>query len=103
MAKSNTYFEALLVDHTLLEEVFIFFDTATYDEIEQHVFDCSKEDKKDTLFYKSKGTQNALLPNFPSKVTTEAALGLIAGTMGLLTGFSILRGVEIVYYLLRFL
>ena len=36
------------------------------------------------------------------KVTTEAALGLIGGTMGLLTGFSILSGVEIVYYLLRF-
>ena len=43
---------ALLVDHTLLEEVFIFFDTATYDEIERDVkvskttyFDCSKEDK----------------------------------------------------------
>ena len=35
-------------------------------------------------------------------MTTEAALGLIGGTMGLLTGFSILSGVEIVYYLLRF-
>ena len=32
----------------------------------------------------------------------EAQLGLIGGTMGLLTGFSILSGVEIVYYLLRF-
>ena len=38
---------------------------------------------------------------FP-KVTTEAQLGLIGGTMGLLTGFSILSGVEIIYYLLRF-
>ena len=37
-----------------------------------------------------------------SKVTTEAQLGLIGGTMGLLTGFSILSGVEIIYYLLRF-
>ena len=36
------------------------------------------------------------------KVTTEAQLGLIGGTMGLLTGFSILSGVEIIYYLLRF-
>ena len=35
-------------------------------------------------------------------MTTEAQLGLIGGTMGLLTGFSILSGVEIVYYLLRF-
>ena len=33
----------------------------------------------------------------------EAQLGLIGGTMGLLTGFSILSGVEIVYYLLRLL
>ena len=35
------------------------------------------------------------------KVTMEAQLGLIGGTMGLLTGFSILSGVEIIYYLLR--
>ena len=31
----------------------------------------------------------------------EAQLGLIGGTMGLLTGFSILSGIEIIYYLLR--
>ena len=37
------------------------------------------------------------------KVTLEAQLGLIGGTMGLLTGFSILSGVELVYYLIRFL
>ena len=36
-----------------------------------------------------------------AKVTTEAQLGLIGGTMGLLTGFSILSGVEIIYYLVR--
>ena len=36
------------------------------------------------------------------KVTLEAQLGLIGGTMGLLTGFSILSGVEIIYYLIRF-
>ena len=36
------------------------------------------------------------------KVTLEAALGLIGGTMGLFTGFSILSGVEIIYYLIRF-
>ena len=34
-------------------------------------------------------------------MTLEAQLGLIGGTMGLLTGFSILSGVEIIYYLLR--
>ena len=33
----------------------------------------------------------------------EAQLGLIGGTMGLLTGFSILSGVEIVYYAAKFL
>lgn len=37
------------------------------------------------------------------KVTMEAALGLVGGTMGLLTGFSILSGVEILYYLLQFI
>ena len=35
-------------------------------------------------------------------MTTEAALGLIGGTMGLFTGFSILSGVEIIYYLAKF-
>ena len=37
------------------------------------------------------------------KITTEAALGLIGGTMGLFTGFSILSGVEIIFYGLKFL
>ena len=36
------------------------------------------------------------------KVTMEAQLGLIGGTMGLLTGFSILSGVEIIYYAVKF-
>ena len=36
------------------------------------------------------------------RVTTEAALGLIGGTMGLFTGFSILSGVEIVYHAAKF-
>ena len=51
----------------------IYFNTATYDQIEQDV-----------------------------KVTIEAEIGLIGGTMGLLTGFSILSGVEIIYYVLKF-
>ena len=50
----------------------IYFDTATYDNIERDV-----------------------------KVTLEAQLGLIGGTMGLLTGFSILSGVEIVYFAIK--
>ena len=36
------------------------------------------------------------------KVTIEAALGLIGGTMGLFTGFSILSGVEIIFFLAKF-
>ena len=51
----------------------IYFDTATFDDIER--------DKK---------------------IKTEAQLSLIGGTMGLLTGFSIISGVEIVFFLLRF-
>ena len=36
------------------------------------------------------------------KMTFTAQIGLIGGTMGLLTGFSILSGVEIVYYAVKF-
>ena len=39
---------------------------------------------------------------FLAQVTLESALGLIGGTMGLLTGFSILSGVEIIYYVIKF-
>ena len=56
-----------------MELVQIFFDTATYDEIERDI-----------------------------KITLEAQLGLIGCTMGLLTGFSILSGVEIVYFFVKF-
>ena len=38
-----------------------------------------------------------------SKVTLEGALSLIGGTMGLLTGFSILSAVEIVYFMIKLL
>ena len=51
----------------------IYFDTATFNEI-----------KKDR------------------KVTLEAQLGLIGGTMGLFTGFSLVSGVEIIYFVIRF-
>ena len=50
----------------------IYFDTATFDDIER--------DKK---------------------IKTEAQLSLIGGTMGLLTGFSIISGVEIIFFLIR--
>ena len=55
-----------------LKLIQIYFDTATYDEVERDV-----------------------------KVTLEAQLGLIGGTMGLLTGFSILSGVEIIYFFIK--
>ena len=50
----------------------IYLDTSTFDEVEKDI-----------------------------KVTLEAQLGLIGGTMGLLTGFSILSGVEIIYYAVK--
>ena len=52
----------------------IYFNTATYDEIEKD-----------------------------RKVTLEAQLGMIGGTMGLLTGFSILSSVEIIYFIFKLL
>ena len=55
-----------------LQLVEIYFDSATYDDI--------KKDKK---------------------FKTEAQLSLIGGTMGLLTGFSIISGVEIIFFLFR--
>ena len=99
-----------MLEHAPLEAVYIYFDTATYDEIER--------DEK-VLFSASSFVIMCqikwhLQPDFfdivistkhyaDLKVTMEAQLGLIGGTMGLLTGFSILSGVEIIYYLLRFL
>ena len=56
-----------------MQLVQILFKTATYDELERDV-----------------------------KVTLEAMLSLIGGTMGLLTGFSILSGVEIIYFAMKF-
>ena len=52
-----------------MQLVQLYFNTATYDKIERDV-----------------------------KITTTAAIGLVGGTMGLLTGFSILSGVEILYF-----
>ena len=64
---------AAYIEYTPLHLVEIHFDTATYDQIERDV-----------------------------KVTVESQLGLIGGTMGLLTGFSILSAVEIVYFVAKF-
>ena len=57
-----------------LQLVQINFDTATFDNIE-----------------------------LDEKVKFEAQLGLVGGTMGLLTGFSIISGIEIIFFLFRFL
>ena len=37
-----------------------------------------------------------------SQVTLVAQLGVIGGTMGLFTGFSILSGIEIIYFAAKF-
>ena len=88
-------FSATIIEHSPLEAVYIFFDTATYDEIERDEKVMLEGHVCDFFLQKSIGIN--------LKVTIEAQLGLIGGTMGLLTGFSILSGVEIVYFLLRFL
>ena len=41
--------------------------------------------------------------NVFSRVNLESALGVIGGTMGLFTGFSVLSAVEIVYYAIKYL
>ena len=61
------------VAESTLQLVQIYFDTATFEDIER--------DKK---------------------IKFEAQLSLIGGTMGLLTGFSIISGVEIIFFIFRF-
>ena len=87
---------ATMIGHAPLEAVSIYFDTATYDEIERD----EKVMETFFTFFLEISTHCSVGNDF--KVTMEAQLGLIGGTMGLLTGFSILSGVEIIYYLLRF-
>ena len=75
----NFYFAATTITfgageefQSTLQLVEIYFDTATFDDIER--------DKK---------------------IKTEAQLSLIGGTMGLLTGFSIISSIEIIFFLFR--
>ena len=82
---------ASVIEHSQLEEVYIFFDAATYDEVERDV----KVNSCLSYEFYSK--------SIFSKVTMEAQLGLVGGTLGLLTGFSILSAVEITYFLVRFM
>ena len=74
MILTPKFSSAAVIEYAPMQLVQIYFNSATYDEVEKDV-----------------------------KVTLEAQLGLIGGTMGLLTGFSILSGVEILYYLVKFL
>ena len=60
------------LSESTLQLVQIYFDTATFEDVEK--------DKK---------------------IKMEAQLSLIGGTMGLLTGFSIISGVEIIFFLFR--
>ena len=74
-----------------LYEVHIYFDTPTYDQVEKDV--------KVARNWNSLWTP--AIEYF--QVTLVAQLGLIGGTMGLFTGFSILSGIEIVYFFAKFL
>ena len=73
-----TYFDFALpgqeVPESTIELVQIYFDTATFDNIAR--------DKK---------------------IKLDAQISLIGGTMGLLTGFSIISSVEIVAFLFKFI
>ena len=62
----------MLEEDPTLELVQIFFDTASFDEIER--------DEK---------------TNFETQIST------IGGTMGLFAGFSIISGIEIIFFLIR--
>ena len=60
------------LDDSLIQVVQIYFDTASFDEIER--------DKK---------------------IKLESQISLIGGTMGLFTGFSIISGIEIIYFAIK--
>ena len=92
----------------------IYLSSATFDEIE-------KEMKVISLFLQFHISLLQVILMVPSlaltyakikgfmfilvipKVTTEAALGLIGGTFGLFTGFSIISGVEIVFFTFKYM
>ena len=68
-----------------LQLVHIFFDSTTFDRVER---DCSV---------------SILIFFFPHLVTMVAQLGPIGGTVGLFTGFSMLSGIEMIYFAVKFL
>ena len=67
------FFSGQEIDRSALQLVQIFFDTASFDEIER--------DKE-------------------IKLTNQ--ISLIGGTMGLFTGFSIISGIELIYFAAKF-
>ena len=67
--------------------VHIYFDTPTFDRVEKDL---------------KVARNNSFLCILCIQVTLVAQLGLIGGTMGLFTGFSILSGIEIFYFTAKF-
>ena len=74
IALTRIFVSATRQRYAPMDMFLIYFGSATFDQIE-----------KDT------------------KMTMETMVGVIGGTMGLFTGFSILSGVEIVYYAVKFI
>ena len=70
-----------------LQLVHIFFDSTTFDRVE-------RDGSVSNLIF---------IVFFPHLVTMAAQLGLIGGTVGLFTGFSILSGIEMIYFAVKFL
>ena len=70
--------------------VHIYFGTSTFDRVEKDV--------KVAII-----SLSYIGDPFDAQVTLWALLGLVGGTMGLFTGFSILSGIEIVYFASKFL
>ena len=71
--KSQQCIPPVKLDYAPLQLIQIYFDANTYDKILRGI-----------------------------KLTPESQLGLIGGTMGLFTGFSILSAIEIIYFAIRF-
>ena len=73
MGSINVIISGTSIEYSELQLYQVYFDTETFDVIERDI-----------------------------KITWTAQLGLIGGTMGLLTGFSILSAVEILYYVSKY-
>ena len=69
----DTIFSGLEISDSALHAVHLFFDTASFDEIERD-----------------------------QKIKLENQISLIGGTMGLFTGFSIISGIELIYFAAKF-